>query len=535
MGVNVAIVLEFIPLLFLAISLYWHDIPSFSCKLTTPTEQLVFLLIVGFLACVSLIERREALRTLSALPGRGWRIALALIACSLLLFILGSYTPQTLWLHFQSMILMGMGYTALIFNPKALRISLPAFLSLASVFPIPPEMLMGGAFSPLIIPSLGTILLLAYVCWFFVAKRPPPTPCSWCEACEAGGEGFCPYCGRQLRPVRLAPTKATVAAVILFSATLLALTAIAIPIQILHDQEVGVEFYSLYGVREEPILPTPEGWRLNASFDGSPPLKPIVPRDSITLLHVYQSEEHEGGRLYILLVAYPPTMREARLNLSQWQETHEFSVVLEGDIHGKYVALLGDDNRTVTLLLWRQRLTFRGPDSTYTRRNIMVAILKAFNEPLNEDEVLHWLDRLREIASSITSTWKLHDRWTRYIMDFDMLLTRLRDPLISATGGFGLLILAGWVRGRDRETGRIVENALHLLEEDPPLLVALSRMKGSGFTGLELLNQYRELGGSASPDDLPERLDVLLSYGLIKRDYVCRGYRPVMVWKRRTP
>jgi hypothetical protein len=530
---------------------YWRDFFAI-WQTTISTGWIIFTFTILFLVLVFIFQRRDALKTLVLISENHNSGGAGFVLLALVLHIVGSYTPYALWLHFCSLVLFIAGYLTLVVDfriPRLLFLPLVALVFVAPPFGMEVFEVQNLLALVILYLSVNVVIVALVTCivssskwlrmkavgFFRESSRNNETKGVYCPLCRSDmfkKEAFCFHCGRQRVPLKLKPFKPAFIKFLVLLLIVLILSFAYLPTFSLADQGASLISYTPHGIEEQTIIPTPEGWKLEYS-------ERLVDYErerleDFAMVATYIWGEFSENKSYIQLEIGSGTlyMRNG-WRLPGWQRSRQ-EITLTKRITGQYVVLQKGDT-SITVLYWTMRLMFR-VGSVSSARNVGVSVFSKFTEPITELKVAKVLDEFRRVGISIIDWWDFVSRWMLHVYTLRWIYVNFRDAFFTVVGVVAVFVSAGWIRTEDEKVDRLTENAFALMEDEPTLLVTISEMKRRRFLGKELFDAYRQI--EKSKVDLKEfyaRLRKFSMRGLIKKDYVPKNGKLVMIWKRMFP
>lgn len=454
-------------------------------------------------------------------------------------YVLGSYTEYVLWFHFFSLVLFVAAYLTLRISFNITRI---LFVPLAAlVFVIPPPIqgrsINAGVFGAWditsIIASATIFILLAYILKPSRSSKQViggVNPCPVCQSYKKRRKTFCPHCGKlYLRPASKS-VKFELTTFFVLLVMVSSLVFVSVPVFSFADKDAAIAFYAPRGREDQSILLTPPGLVLESTERQSDYENQYL--QDYVVLNSYSSEKYAENKSHVLLevsVEKPHWMDAWQL--PNW--TRRWETMWLKNVMGTYVALQRE-NETKIVLFWETPLLFN-VDSVYLIKRVGVSIYMNFTESIDIYNPKIIVE-MQNMATFIIESWRTPGQWTLHASTLSRINSLYRDVFLSVASIVGVLSLANWARTKDEEVEKSIENAFLLLEQDAPLLVAISRMKSRRFTGAKLFEYYKQIAETKeSHYQFYEKLDELSRFGLLKTAYILNGQDILMVWERRIP
>jgi len=287
--------------------------------------------------------------------------------------------------------------------------------------------------------------------------------------------------------------------------------------------------YTPHGIEGEPIIPVPQGWKLESS-------ERLVDYErehfeDFVVMATYVWGGFSENKLYIQLeIGYGSLYMRNGWQLSGWQRSSQ-GIALTELVKGRYV-VLQKGNDSITVLYWTMQLMFRA-GSVFSTRNVGVSVFSNFTEPITESKIVEVLAEFRRVSISIINRWDFVSRWTLHFLTLSKIYARFKDVFFTGVGVAAVLVFAGWVRAKDEKVGRLAENAFVLMEDEATLLAMISGTKRRRFLGKELFDAYQQIAKSGVDfKGFYEKMGKFSIFGLIRNDYVLKNGELLMVWKR---
>ena len=149
--------LTLVPFLLL---LYFFDIPQAVAELTNPATSSIFVSAV-ILAILWTGLRRHSLSASLGISRGSFFGGAILLSLAVAVYVYGSYTGVSAWLHYESMLLFASGYVAMRVGMRLLRSLSPA-ICMAGLGFIPPHVIPEAAQVP-VAAVVGAVLLLPFL------------------------------------------------------------------------------------------------------------------------------------------------------------------------------------------------------------------------------------------------------------------------------------------------------------------------------------------------------------------------------------
>lgn len=576
--------LKLVSLAVLTGILYWRDLPALA-ETVSSVEQVGFTVVIASFVVFSLYKKREALERLASLSEMKATQGSLLLILALCLYVWGSYTPWSVWLHHASLIVFMAGYLSLTVDHRIPRLMIAAFVVSLFLVPLPIEarILESLSLSSLVgfavigtlltlffdIPnrwnaaaaSAGMVLFIAFaatgielasifspiaatsliVLSFFAFRKVMgsktirvPEPCSLCESGWIE-EAFCPHCGRQL--IYFGPTleKHSVLKQVVLFVMVVVLSSATMPVLYLGVGEVTIRSFGAWGIEEGLAVPTPNLWLLNSSerlgiLEGEY-------EEELVLKNIYVAEEpalRDAYILYLEIGTVEPYIARLWRYLPDWKKTWPpDSIVLFGEAPPGDYLVLEKGGKAMIVLTWTTRLLFMS-DSIFVERRVGASVVMNLTGRYSQTSISQTAEKLRAVFEPTATRWAVTDQWTRYAQaakDAYGQFTPLTISVVAIGGAFALVLRA---RREDSDLERRVERAMSLSHEDKLLLSAIFRARRRKLTlnGRNIFHLYKEkIKCDLGIDRFYEKMSQLLNQGIVRKVLFTRGSRVTMEWR----
>jgi len=553
----------------IAVLAYFHDVPGWLSTLDSAHT-------VGFLAAavalfgLGLWLKRGITGAYLEMSEGSTVLGIVFLSAAIGFYIYGSWYGLASWFHFESLLLLAVGYGLLCLGARFMRLTAPLLAMFAFVLPFPvidglprppgfplylPIVFVAlfaiylktspkSMILPALVAGVGTLYWLFPVYWplacaplLCLALLAPkslriheqlpgggPRPCALHGEPEIKSWGFCSMCGRKSATVRRAHLGVVGLAVVLL--TLYALAVTQVPILSLNAGVPASNVYSPEGVTSSPIPATPAGWLVNSST-------PLTQKgDAYAIKQVYVPSYHpetQNYTLYYELSLGVTPITNSWTAMPGWNQSSSVSSVLSP--MGGRIITYASPQAVLLVFVGSSQLYFSN-GTTFEPLFVGVSVTREFQGTTVANATSEFNNDLQALFLPTLNSDAYSSSWTGYFLRVSQTATAVEGllALMSSTG----LILWGTYRVElsDTKLDGFVTAASGVDDEDYSLLASQLEAGRSRRTG----NEIADMAGIGQDNTQGLRriyhsLQNLERSGLMKRVLVETGPDLTLEWK----
>jgi hypothetical protein len=518
---------------------YWRDLAALLLAAFS-LRWIGFTLAIIPLAFLSLYQKRKVLDVFTAMPESKHPWEIVLFISAIILYIFGSYSEYALWFHVFSLIIFITAYLMLRIDFRVSKIAfLPTMeLAVMSLWVIPSAALTETAAASVAayLVSAVYVTFLALSIFRNIPRKVSASQlCPVCQSAWASKEAFCPHCGRQRSMLVKSSSEKHAIAGFLVLLTIVSIFAfLFVPVLVLADHEPNVTLYMARGAEIQPILETPNDWVLESSTRLS--AYETEHSEDFAVLNLYAEQRYAENKSCILLeISGGPDWSITRMNSWQiqgWTRTVGPIAVLLDNVAAQYVVLKRQNNTIVAVYNTSPlKLSFK-TSSSFEIKNVGLSVFMNLTN-LKDSDINQVLTQLINIGEPIVRRFVYIELWTLHASTLTNLYIQFGGIFYTVIGVAGVFSFAGWARVKDDREARLIDETLSLPKSEALLFAVAVNAKG-GQTGAELFDAYNNLS-KIDVNKFYEKLDRLVTLGLMKKHYRLKNCEVLLTWKTAVP
>jgi hypothetical protein len=498
-------------------------------------------------------------------------LGIVFVSAAIGFYIYGSWYGIASWFHFESLLLLAVGYGFFSLDARFMRLTAPLLAMFAFLLPLPaidglaklPEfplyvpVFFVGLFAIYVWRSPKSVILPALVAgvgalyWLFPAYWPLAFAPLFCLAllvpkqiriyeqlpgggprpCALHGEpgtlarGFCSMCGKKSATIRRGHLGVVGLAVVLL--TLYALAVTQIPVLSLSAAGVPTSnAYSPTGVTSASIPPTPAGWLVNSSTR-------LTPKgDAYAVERVYVPSyrpETENYTLYFELSQGVTPITNSWRAMPGWNQSSSVSSVLS-PMQGRLITYVSP--QAVLLVFVGTDQLYFSNGTTFEPLFVGVSVTREFHGTTVANATSEFNNDLQALFLPALNSEAYSSTWTGYFFRVGQTATAV-EGLLAIMSSTGLIFWGAYrVENSDSRLDGFVTAASGLDDEDYSLLVSQREAGRSKRTG----NEIADMAGTGQENKeglrrIYRSLQILERRGLMKRVLVETGPDLTLEWK----
>jgi hypothetical protein len=556
----------------IAILAFFHDVPGWVSTLNS-AHAFGFLGAAVALFVLGLWLKRGIVGASLEMSEGSTILGIVFLTAAIGFYIYGSWYGLASWFHFESLLLLAVGYGLLCLDTRFMRLTAPLLAMFAFLLPFP---LVHGLPRP---PEFPLYVPIVFVALFAVYLRTSPKsmllpalvagagalywlfPAYWLLACApllclallapkrlriheqlpGGGPrpcalhgepgtlalGFCSMCGRKSATERRAHLGVVGLAIVLL--TIYALAVTQIPALSLNAGVPTNNLYSPRGVTSAPIPPTPAGWLVNSST------RLVEKGDAYAVKQVYVPSYHPETENYTLYYELSPgvtPITNSWTAMPGWNQSSAVSPALP-PMQGRIITYVSHVSPHPILLVFvgSSQLYFSN-GTTFEPLFVGVSVTREFQGTTVANATSEFTNDLQALFLPTLNSETYASSWTNYFFRVSQTATAVEGllALVSSTG----LIFWGTYRVElsDTKLDGFVTAASGVDDEDYSLLAGQMAAGRAYRTG----NRIADMAGVGQDNKQGLRriyhsLQNLERSGLIKRTLVETGPDLTLEWK----
>jgi len=552
-----------------AILAYFHDVPGWISTLDS-AHTFGFLAAAVALFGLGLWLKRGIVGAYLEMSEGSIILGILFLAAAIGFYIYGSWYGLASWFHFQSLLLLAVGYGFFRFDARFMRLTAPLLAMFAFLLPFP---VFGGLARlpgfPLYLPIVFVALFALYVraspksmilpalvagvgalYWLFPVYWPLASAPLLCLAllapkslriheqlpggglrpCALHGEpgtlalGFCSMCGRKSATVRRAHLGMVGLAVVLL--TLYALAVTQVPVLSLNAGVPASNLYSPEGVKSAPIPATPTGWLVNSSTTLS------EKGDAYAVKQVYVPSyrpETENYTLYYELSLGVTPITNSWEAMPGWNQSSSVSSILS-PIQGRIITYVSP--QTIMLVFVGADQLYFSNGTAFEPLFVGISVTREFQGTTVANATSEFNNDLQALFLPTLNYDGYSSAWGGYFLRVSQTATAI-EGLLALVSSTGLIIWGAYrVELSDTRLDGFVTSASGVDDEDYSLLEEQLESGRSKRTG----NEIADMAGVGQENVQALRriyhsLQNLERSGAMKRVLVETGPDLTLEWK----
>jgi hypothetical protein len=366
--------------------------------------------------------------------------------------------------------------------------------------------------------------------------------CSLCESHILKKPGkFCVSCGSLLSISNLPSIQFDITKFIVLLLITSVLFSFYFPIFSLSNNNVNVTLYTFHGEVNQPFITTPNGWLLNSTnrildYEEETSSNLAIRYNYVSAVGSANSSGEGALSIFIEISSTLPFLMN-KWRISGWTVLREETVSLTEITSGRFVLLEKLDAKIA--VIYASTTIMFNTGSFRPVKYVGISVFKSLSYPSSESQIQEAVDQIESVSRRTLDRWESVSVWVNLASAISAIARRTtvilesgRDVFLAVGGSIIIFTLAGWVREKDREVEKRMEQVLSRLRQNPLLILSISKMRRE-FTGRDLYETYCKLvERRPSLDSFCSQLSSLLKQGLLSKTYTVKKGELKEVWRK---